>query len=56
MLPTANEAKVSEVGVSCTIGDTAVEVKFTPVTLALFTVTLWLIGVNAKPLLLGVTV
>ena len=40
VLPTANEANVSEVGVSCTTGATAMEVKFTPDTLPLFTVTL----------------
>jgi hypothetical protein len=34
----------------------AVAVKFTPVTLAPFTGTGWLLGVKLKPVLLGVTV
>lgn len=55
-LPTASEPNDKVVGESCTIGDTAVELKFTPVTLAPFTVTPWLAGVNANPLLVGVTV
>ena len=34
----------------------AVAVKFTPVTPALLMVTDWLVGLNVKPVLLGVTV
>jgi hypothetical protein len=55
-LPTVTEPNETEVGENCTTGANGAEVKLTLVALALFTMTFRLVGVNANPVLLGVTV
>jgi hypothetical protein len=55
-VPTDIEPNATDVGESWTKGASAAELKFTLAALALLTVTFRLVGVNANPALLGVTV